>query len=1105
MSDKVSDSVTALNLEHNGNGHIAGRDVNITNNYQYVTSDNLKNIAEDLIYTILANNSDKALYAIEAYQDFTNLPAEAITLFTILTNFIKSSKEEKVQFDINYLKQSIRKTNNNELKELYQSLHVRITFNQEGHEQAKAVYGLYSSDANYYLLAVYDSLLSTNDELDSRYKNDLLGLDNYTLFTLAQGLWRFDRFEEAKKVLERISSSGMSNYISCLMIASDYNNVVKVPNLQSYAYLPPVIARKLRHSINNFLEIISHKNTLAPIELDLLIAMTNGFGPYIYQLMEQALRFKADITKKYPEMGEWLEFISSQKPSELSSEIVTKLHDGDAIDQTELSRCLTALKHKVLNIQVMQTWLENSGQVIDSDNLFMEFLNIFILSFENHEGTHWLIEYKEQLDIFINKYGNDLRSISAVYIMAFIDNLYSFSDIFEVSIYNILEKICQNIAIDSELYLFYLKSLLRLSKLETLKIELDRVDNEEWTNSLYSIQARYLLEVGEYEDAITIYQKFIDDTKNLYFWHNYLLCCYKSSKGLAFAQQELKRIPKELLSTNAIGFDFFIIQVGNFVDYQFTKKLLIELFVKSPDGYARIFSRLFLSRLTTRRIDEHNEVENYNGVHQGLVYEMNGKRKQGLLVDSWLADSKSKELINIEMPLGKMLVNMNEGDLNELDYDNVRLIERQEISVTVFQLAMQITHESRHNYKDKIFHIFETTEATAYEDFIKMMQKLDKNDNTDKLIENPEISLYLKGRKLTSSNVSGDEFETANRLLLNPSANKCLTISGGNSLVSESMIIDIYGFIYLCLTGLHKSVIASKIAMYITSETDSTIELWTNNITHEEFKRVSENNGQLIGIGSEFVNNELGDFIDNVEKLRSHSRIQAPNIHDLPTIVSQMDSLISDSVVSSIRLSAANDIPWLCLDSFIRNILMNEGNFKIVNFTDFVEEHVNRHFLKLDDRKHAMTLWADTGLFTVYSYQDLLTLAQSMNDLPLLTKILNDTPLNFPTSAIADRLLGSMIKSLSLKTLTLTSSINKTQIIENAIYACLKKALESLDYSTQEERIGRMAFYVISDFPLEVATKNTFNIIANFAIGHFMDINAINEILNKQISNLKQA
>lgn len=1103
MSDKVSDSVTALSLEHNGNGHIAGRDVNINNYYQYVTSENLTNIAENLIYTISASSSDKALDIIEAYQDFTNLPAEAIILFTILTSFIEASKEAKAQFDINYLKQSIRKTNNNELKELYQSLHVRITFNQEGYEQAKAAYGLYSSNANYYLLAVYDSLLSTSDELDSRYKNDLLGLDNYTLFTLAQGLWRFDRFEEAKKVLERISSSGASNYISCLMIASDYNNVVKVPNLQSYAYLPPAIAHKLRHSINDFLEAISNKDTLAPIELDLLIAMTNGFGPYFYQLMEKALRFKTVIAKKDPEMGEWLESISNQKPSELSSEIITKLHDGDAIDQTELSKCLTALKHKILNVQVMQTWLRNSGQVIDSDNLFMEFLSIFILSFENHKGAHWSIEYKEQLDVFITKYGNELRSISAFYIMAFVDNLYSFSDTFEVSIYNILEKICQNIAIDSELYLFYLQSLLRLSKLETLERELNRVNDEEWTNSLYSIQARYLLEVGKYENAIAIYQKFIYDTNNLHFWHNYLLCCYKSPRGLVLAQQELKRIPKNLFSIDTIGFDFFIIQVGNFIDYQFTKKLLIELFVKSPNDYARIFSRLFLSRLATRRNDELDEVENYEGIHQGLVYEVNGKRRQGLLVDSWLADSKSKELIDIEMPLGEMLVSMNEGDLNELEYDDIRLVERQEISTTVFQLALQITHESRHNYKDQIFHMFETTEATAYEDFVKMMQKLDKNVNTSELIEDPEISLYLKGRKLTGTHVSGDEFETAHRLLLNPSANKCLTISGGDSLVSESMIIDVYGFIYLCLTGLHKSVIASKIAVYLTSETDSIIELWTKNITHKEFKRVSENDGQLIGIGSEFVNNELGDFISNVEILRSYSKIQVPNIHDLPTIVSQMDSLISESVVSSIRLSAANDIPWLCLDSLIRNILMNEGSFKIVNFTDFVEEHVNRHLLNLDDRKHAMTLWADTGLFTVYSYQDLLTLAQSINDLPLLTKILNDTPLNFPNSAIADRLLGAIIKSLSLKTLSLTSSINNTKIIENAIYACLKKALESLDYNTQEERIGRIAFYVISDFPLEVATKNTFNIIANFATGHFMDINAINNILNEQIVSLK--
>lgn len=63
--------------------------------------------------------------------------------------------------------------------------------------------------------------------------------------------------------------------------------------------------------------------------------------------------------------------------------------------------------------------------------------------------------------------------------------------------------------------------------------------------------------------------------------------------------------------------------------------------------------------------------------------------------------------------------------------------------------------------------------------------------------------------------------------------------------------------------------------------------------------------------------------------------------------------------------------------------------------------------------------------------------------------------------------------------------------------------MESLDCSTQEEKIGRMTFYVISDFPLEVATKNTFNIIAKFSIGHFMYMDTINEILNKQIGSLK--
>ena len=1082
------------NQSHSGIGDNVAGDKTV-NKYYSASDENLTDIAEELIYKISVQDSEKALEQIQTYQKFSGLPSEAVNLFNILTNFIEYFNSTDKQFDTQAIIRALRNTQCSKLKELYQSLHVRVIFNEKGEKQARSLYKSYSDEANYYLMAVYDHLLASSDELDERY-NNLHILDDYLLLNLANGLWRFDSFEKAIHVIDHISNNGKNDYIECLRIASKYNSIVKVPNLQSYPYLPRDTARKLKQQIDGFLEIISFKNTLSSFELNLLIAMTNGFLPYLYGLREQAIRFKDEITKKDPDLGQWLEKIYSQTIPDLSKEIIDKLHSGQDLNHHELSDCLTALKHKKLNVQVMEGWLKTSGIIIDTDTTFMQFLKVFILSFKNYKDVKEALDYKKLLNNFIEKNGDSLRTIPAVYLMALIDNLFSIDGRFHISIYNILEKVSKDIAVDNELYFYYLKSLLQLNKLKTLQKEFDKIDESEWTHPLYSLYARYLLEISEYQQAIGTYQKFIDDTNNLYFWHQYLFCCLKND-DIDVAQRELKRIPKRLFSTHTVGFDFFIIQIGNFVDTPFIQKLLVSLFVKNPDDYARIFTQFFLSLIATHRDTQSNQAKDFQGVHQGIIYEINGKRKQALLVDNWLASSKSKVIIDVDRPLGKLLLSMSEGETRELEFEDVKLVEKQEVITTVFQLALHITQETQHNYQQRLFHSFEVTEDSAYEDVVSIMQKINKADNTKDFIEKTDVSLYLKGRRLSGAEVSDIEFEKAYNLLLNQFSNKCVSVSGGNSHVSNAMVIDVYGFIYLCLNNLYKSVTASKISVFITHETDSVIEFWLENVKRKEFLRLAEEDGQLRITNSESVKFELGSFIENIEAFKDYSQILTPNISDLPTLVSHMDDLISNSVASSIKLSVANDTPWLCLDSFIRNVLANQDGFKIVDLTYFVEEHVNRNILTFEEQKHAMTLWAYTGLFLPYSFKDLIDLADNIDDLPLLSKILTDTPLNFPSSEFAEVLLGQILSELSLKISLYKGQLSTILVLQKAIYACLTKSLDALEYRTQEEKIAKIAFHILTTYPLAYVNRITIGMIDNFASGHFMNIKAINDYLKE--------
>lgn len=451
-----------------------------------------------------------------------------------------------------------------------------------------------------------------------------------------------------------------------------------------------------------------------------------------------------------------------------------------------------------------------------------------------------------------------------------------------------------------------------------------------------------------------------------------------------------------------------------------------------------------------------------------------------------------------------MLLDMEEGDVRELEYEDIELVERQEIITTIFQLASQITQDLQYNYRERLFYSFEVKESSAHEDVLSVMQRLNKQDNTEELIKNPDLSLYPKGRHIGGREVSSTEFETAHRLLLNPFANKCLTVSGGNSTVSEAMVVDIYGFIYLCLTYLYKSVLALNITIYITTETASAIDLWLSDITRDNYLRVSEQDGQLRTVNADFVNLELGDLIESVRELKECSVVQAPKVHDLPTIVTYMSDLISNSVASSIKLSVANDIPWLCIDSIIRNSFSNSEEFKVVNLTCFLNENFNHLFLSWDERKHAMSLWAYTGLFSLYSYKDLLTLADNTDDLALLSKILTDTPLNFANSKEAGTLLGLILKKISVKLVSNNLPLAQYLTIEKAIYACLTKGLEVLELKTAEEKIAMLAFYILVNYPLELATRRTFNIFAKFAKGHFLNITAINQSLNRQIANYQK-
>ena len=937
---------------HSGDNIAGNKIVN-----QSLTPESLTNVISGLMYGIATSDYQYAYTQIKIYQKLPTAFPEVQNLFIILNNYVDSLSKGLI--DTSLVRAQLT-DDSLVFKELYQALMIRMVAKTDI-EEARKIYDKYSGNASFYLLALYDQLFSTKKELQKRFDEQSSTLDDYLLFGLAVGLWRVGNYEAVKQSLERISAQNHNEKTKLWLLAADYNITIfkdEVP----YPYMRSDTARKMREIIKEFLAIICNKTSLDPLAASILISVVNVFSAYMPEVRNIALRFRKDLAEVDVELGEQLNWLDKDQPLVMQDELISKLHEGLNLSQEEIHICIASIQQGTLNVKVVENWFEQSGSILDADEFYNEYMKVFILSFNKYNNRVQENAYRTLLNSFIDLHSSQLKSIPPIYVIQWCNNLLTFGKFFRVSIYNILNEVCVGIAVTSELYPYYLKSLLRLDKLKTLNSEFDRIQDDEWNEVLYGIQASYFIDIREYDQAKQVYQKFIHDSMSLQNWYSYIFCCSKTDESLVLAQKELRKIPESLFSIDTQGFDFFIAQVANFIDFDFAEKIFVGLFIQNPSSYARIIVSIYLNRFSLHLETGQEEAKVFDNVHQGLVYEVKGVRNQGLLVDNHLTPHRN--LIPCDTALGQLLTSLSEGESGKYGFTEVKLIERQEVGVTVYQLSMQIISELQHSFSHVMFHEFAISNETVVEDVTSILQQIKQNNDfesgEEEIICNSEIPFYMKGSKLLESQPPDEELNIAYKLLLNKNANTCLTIAGGESVVTEAVVIDIYSFLYLCLTNLYKSVIASKVTIYISIETKTAIELWINKVTHEDFMTLNEIDGQLIREDATTILESHGGLINTINELLDYAIAETPKITDLPTLVSEIKNLVSDSLFSSMKLSLSHDVPWLCLDSFIRKSLVKDKELalKLVDLHQFIHTHIEYPFLDFNG-KHPTIPYCD--------------------------------------------------------------------------------------------------------------------------------------------------
>lgn len=231
----------------------------------------------------------------------------------------------------------------------------------------------------------------------------------------------------------------------------------------------------------------------------------------------------------------------------------------------------------------------------------------------------------------------------------------------------------------------------------------------------------------------------------------------------------------------------------------------------------------------------------------------------------------------------------------------------------------------------------------------------------------------------------------------------------------------------------------------------------------------------------------------------------------MPPLILCIQKAIDISVYSSIRLSISNDIPWLCVDSFLADIFVHSRWQQVNTFKLFVELG---HLLSFEQKKDGLYLYAQETLPYVLTYRDLrlLSIADDKYAHYFLAKILFLYPKAFSDTKTAVRILIDILTPVLAKAYIKGEILNGLRVqnprndgyAERVFNACCHLSMQCNDGNTAERKLAMLLCGLFLRFYNAFLMQKLISGMAfEFAQGHFMDISMINAGIEEEMLLIK--
>lgn len=1071
-----------VNQNHYGPGdNISG------NKYEYIVQSinagDLFSVVEDVMKDVRYRELEKANLKLTVIENINSLSHEV----RLLLNTLKAKVDLASQIKTSARNDILTLLKAQGVSEDTLNVATSILINLESTtSEAQARKRFTSVDSsNVYIREAFFEFLASETELKSEIQN--INLSEQEITGLVRGAIRVKDFQIAQILATRLNLEFPSKNAQILQLHIEVLALVEKNREKHFFSLHINDKHFIDKTVDILPEYIDEK-----LDFRVVYIIINLLELTFYldkKLRKIAISHIARIRALSPECAETLDSILTGAPTKdigfelgdtpLSIEQFTSLH--------------FALQQKRIASDQVSKWIDSGGKIHTGDEYFNEFCDLYIRSLlcavDDNRDKHLLDERAKTF----------LKSNPQRFLLINPHRLLNLCEIFielglPLNAVDYLAPLLSDSPWVSPVFECFIDALFYSEKYSLFFSMIGHLDNEEKSEIIFIREAQIYERTGDYHNAILAIRSALNRyPNNPYSW----LILLHAARANGLSEDDLKKIVFEIPNTIFANYDdskvTLINEIAVNIDAHLAERILVDWFVENPTAVAKPLTQIHANILLKNKEYTKNPYAPEK-CGEGITYSDGFETFTRILVND--VDVIHPALLNVKSPLGQILINLQQGEVS----GQLEMIERTSPYTAAFALAIEL--RSFGNDGTDAFKRFQLPEdKTQHLGYIeKVLASYSSHDaKRNELLESPKIPLSMRGMLIDP----GNSVKAALTNLTTWGYAKHISLFNGGEENPDKIVIDVYTAVYISLMGFSSALVSGNMQIIICEFTKKVISSWLQDVLRDNFMSIGISENGLYKITSQDIRKDSTGLIEGLQILLERAHVEPLKAADTPEVLVEFREHLDESVYSSFRLSAANNIPILCVDSLMCEVAFRAG-IPIANLNTFVEGILRTLTPKERKKSVKLNLYAGTPVSILYS--DIIELSRSSDDsdVHLVYKFIEKYGDSIKESGYKLYFLTSVLKNVTLGAYVEGGLLNRNGYLnldyygftKHAFNYCCRSALSNLEGGTAEQRLAKLIFSVL-DIPLRNRlgrySAMVMMLASEFAAGHFLDFEALND------------